>query len=285
MKLTADSGSTKTAWLLSDGGEAVLRFVTGGLNPVVMGLEEFREKVKPLPIPPLKREGTCCKIREIEFYGAGCTEEMCPKVAEIFRELFPEAEKVTVGSDMLGAAKALCGDKEGVAAILGTGANSCLYDGEKIVQNTPPLGYILGDEGGADVLGKLLLNGIYKRTLPDELITAFETETLLTKQTVIQRVYREPQANRFLASLSPFVHKHLDCIELRQIVIDNFRQFFRKNIKPYARPDLPVNFVGSIAFYYEKELKEAASLEGFEVGRILKEPLGEGIKCCKHGIV
>ena len=178
-----------------------------------------------------------------------------------------------VYSDLLGAARAVCGRREGIACILGTGANSCLYDGERIVQNTPALGYILGDEGSGAVLGRRLLNALYKGRLPQHLREAFEQETSLTMSDVIERVYRQPLANRFLASLSPFVARHLDEPALRNMVIDHFREFLRHNVAPYNAPQLPVGFVGSMAFHYQAELREAAHQEGFIMGDVMKSPI------------
>ena len=180
----------------------------------------------------------------------------------------------------MGAAHALCGHQEGIACILGTGANSCLYDGERIVQNTPALGYILGDEGSGAVLGRKFINALYKGRLPQGLREAFEQEMNLTMSTVIQRVYKEPQANRFLASLSLFIGKHLDVPEVRQLVVENFRDFLRNNVKPYGRPELPVSFVGSMAYHYESELREAVQLEGLVVGKILKRPGSSLVRFC-----
>ena len=180
----------------------------------------------------------------------------------------------------MGAAHALCGHQEGIACILGTGANSCLYDGERIVQNTPALGYILGDEGSGAVLGRKFINALYKGRLPQGLREVFEQEMNLTMSTVIQRVYKEPQANRFLASLSLFIGKHLDMPEVRQLVVENFREFLRNNVKPYGRPELPVSFVGSMAYHYESELREAVQLEGLVVGKILKRPVSSLIRFC-----
>jgi N-acetylglucosamine kinase-like BadF-type ATPase len=189
-------------------------------------------------------------------------------------ELSPKT--VEVHSDLMAAARALCQHEAGMACILGTGANSCLYDGENIVQNTPALGYILGDEGSGSVLGRLFLNAIFKNpalaTVRDEFLKANKMEL----KNIIQKVYREPMVNRWLASLSPFIMEHIDNPFIREIVVYNFREFFRKNIVPYNRPDLQVHFVGSMAHHYREELEEAAKAEGFELGNILQSPM-EGL--------
>ena len=155
------------------------------------------------------------------------------------------------------------GRNEGIASILGTGANSCLYDGDSIVQNTPALGYILGDEGSGAVLGRNFINAIFKNPLLADVRDDFLTTQQLTMADIIQRVYRQPMGNRFLASTSLYIGQHLDNPLLRQLVTDNFRQFFKNNIKPYNRPDLPVHFIGSMA----------ACSEGFILGQIMHSPM------------
>ena len=194
----------------------------------------------------------------------------------LLQEAFPQAKEVEAHSDLLGAARALCGHNYGIASILGTGANSCLYDGECIVQNTPALGYILGDEGSGGVMGKHFLHELYKGVLSDNIRSEFEQEYGLTMADVIQRVYREPMPNRFLASLAPFVHRYLSDAAIARLVIDNFRDFFRYNIRPYNHPEMPVSFVGSVAWHFRDQLAEAAEAEGFLLGTILKSPI-EGL--------
>ena len=181
--------------------------------------------------------------------------------------------QIEAHSDLLGAARALCGDSEGLACILGTGANSCLYDGEKIVANTPPLGYILGDEGSGAVLGKRFLNALYKGQLSNETKSDFEAEMRMTLTEVIERVYRQSLPNRWLASLSPFIHSRLDDPAVEALVVDNFSDFIARNIEPYHRRDLPLQAVGSIAFYYRDQLSQAANKVGYAVGKILRSPL------------
>ena len=179
-------------------------------------------------------------------------------------------------SDLMAAARALCQHEAGMACILGTGANSCLYDGEKIVQNTPALGYILGDEGSGSVLGRMFLNAIFKNPLFADIRDEFLQANKMTQADIIRKVYREPMANRWLASLSPFIHDHLAVPVVRQLVVDNFCEFFRKNLRPYQRLDLPVHFVGSMAHHFSKQLEEAAQEEGFIMGNILQSPI-EGL--------
>ncbi len=269
MRLVCDSGSTKTDWIVADQSSVILRFSTCGLNPAVMGVSRVKELLESVLLPRV--EGM--DISVVEYYGAGCTQAIIPDMQKLLADMLPTAKNVLVASDMFGAAKALCGKEKGICAILGTGANSCLYDGEKIVQNTPALGYILGDEGSGAVLGRMFLNAILKGLLPESITVAFTDETGLTQQDIIEKVYRSATPNRFLASMSPFIHRHLDVKEVRQLVIDNFRNFFTHNIRQYNCPQLPVNCIGSMAFFYTPELKEAAALEGFTIGKILRSPI------------
>ena len=272
MILIADSGSTKTDWALQSASGALARFHTQGINPFHQDRTVIAGILRQELLPQLDPE----KVSRVCFYGSGVRPELEPVMTSLFQEVFPQAEQVEAHSDLLGAAHALCGHNYGIASILGTGANSCLYDGRRIIANTPALGYILGDEGSGGVLGKLFLHELYKGVLSEKICSEFEREYGLTMADVIQRVYREPMPNRFLASLAPFIHRHLSDDAVRQIVIRNFRDFFRYNIRPYGLSDMPVSFVGSIAFHFRDQLTEAALAENFRLGKILQSPI-EGL--------
>ena len=279
MKLIADSGSTKTDWKLESvngsllTGEGGGRGLTQGINPFHMSEDTILDILRNELLPQL--DSVRSSIEEIEFYGAGCTVAKISVMKALLSEVFPSAKSVVVGSDMLGAAKALLGKNEGIACILGTGANSCLYDGEKIISNVSPMGYILGDEGSGAVLGKTFINELYKGG-HQEFISIFEKETNLTQADIIQKVYREALPNRFLASLSKFIGAHIAEEQwIEDMVVNCFRDFFRKNVRHYNRKDLSVSFVGSVAYYYQIQLKKAAEMEGFVIGKVLKSPLGD----------
>ena len=288
MILIADSGSTKTDWVLVTAGAQPVVINTQGINPVHQSREEivhiisneFQTRLSENPdVRKLKSSGRLMPDFPwaVYFYGSGVRPEKEALMKQLLHEVFPQAATIEAHSDLLGAARALCGHEEGVACILGTGANSCLYDGQQIVQHTPALGYILGDEGSGAVLGKRLVHAIYSGQLPEELKTVFEQEMKLTLPALIERVYRKPLANRFLASLSDFISRHLDDDEkLGKLVYDNFADFLSVHIYPYNRPDLPVSFVGSVAWYYQPQLREAASQLHIQVGTILRSPL-EGL--------
>ena len=275
MILIADSGSTKTDWALispSVLSSQLSVLSSQGLNPVHQSRETILQILRSELLPQLDSS----EIESVFFYGSGVRPEMEPVMANLLREVFPQAETIEAHSDLLGSARARCGHNYGIASILGTGANSCLYDGTSIVMNTPAMGYILGDEGSGASLGKRLLHDLYKGVLSEKVKASFETETGLVMPEIINKVYRQPLPNRFLASLSTFIHTHLDIPEMRQLVIDTFVDFFRFNIAPYQRPDLPVSFVGSIAYFFESELREAAESQGFTLGTILRSPI-EGL--------
>ncbi len=294
MKLIADSGSTKTDWVLIRDNAVVGRYQTQGINPFHQSEDDILNILRSELLAQLSPSTIHHQLSTIHhplstihhplstihhppltihYYGSGVRPELEEVMQRLLLSAFPSATFVEAYGDLLGAARAVVGSQEGIACILGTGANSCLYDGRQITQNTPPLGYILGDEGSGAVLGKRFLNALYKGFIPASLVTGFQEDIGMDMSAVIARIYREPMANRFLASLSPFISRHIDVPEVRQLVVDNFCDFFRRNVVQYDRRDLPVGFVGSIAWHYEDQLREAASQEGFIVGRVLKSPI------------
>ena len=187
------------------------------------------------------------------------------------------AVKVEVASDLLAAARAVCGRKPGIACILGTGSNSCYYDGENVVQNVSPLGYILGDEGSGAVLGKLLVGDVLKKQLPQHLCDKFMKEYDLDYTTIITSVYRKPAANRFLAQFAPFLERNIDEPSIHNIVLRSFTDFFTRNVASYpGYKELPCNFVGSIALCEKAVLQEAAQALGITIGTVIKDPM-EGL--------
>lgn len=268
--LIADSGSTKTEWDL-DG----LRIKTQGINPFHQDDDTIRAILCDELLPQLYSH---CSVSEfsslkVSFYGSGVRPELEEKIVRLLSEAFPEAKQIDAHSDLLGAAIALCGHSEGIACILGTGANSCLFDGQRIVKNTPPMGYVLGDEGSGAVLGIRFLNALYKDRLPHTILSDFEAYIGMNLAQVIDRVYRQPLANRWLASLSEFIHAHMGEPLIEALVVENFRDFLRYNVDPYGRRDLPVSALGSIAYYYQSQFLEALKSEGYTVGKILRGPL------------
>ena len=274
MYLIADSGSTKTDWCLCNQGTVLQNIQTQGINPYHQSEEAIETVLREELLPQLSlQKGTRLSIT---FYGSGCANDTaCNRIKEALTKVL-DTKDVTIHSDLLGAARALCGHQEGIACVLGTGSNSCLYNGKEIIANTPPLGYILGDEGSSAVLGRHLVGNCLKNQLPEALRDEFLTEYELTQEIILEKVYRQPLANRFLASLTPFLSKHREVPEIHQLLVDSFTDFFVRNVKQYRRPWLPIHFVGSIANVFSAELKEAAESLGMELGTIMRSPM-EGL--------
>ena len=271
MILIADSGSTKTDWCLVDNGVLVKQIFTKGTNPFFQTEDEISAEVSENLLPYLDT----AKVDAVWFYGAGCA---FPEKNEIVRAAIARHLDVPieVGSDLLGAARGLCGSQPGIACILGTGSNSCFYDGKEIVSNVSPLGFILGDEGSGAVLGKMLVGDVLKNQLPAALKEEFLARYELTPAIILERVYKKPFPNRFLASLSPFLVEHLDVPEIHTLVQNGFKAFFERNVKQYDYKQYPVHLIGSLAYYYRSVLQEAAEQTGVRLGTIKQSPM-EGL--------
>lgn len=273
MILIADCGSTKIDWCVVENGKVVNQIFTCGMNAIMLTEDEMAARIADELVPELNG----AKFDAVYFYGAGCiNDEVCGNVANAIRRNIP-APTIDVHTDLLAAARALCGHEAGIACIMGTGSNSCYYDGEKICDNVSPLGYILGDEGSGAVLGKILIGDVLKNQLPQELCQKFLAEFELDRMTIIRRVYKEPQGNRFLASVTPFLIRNIEHPAIHNLVLNAFKAFFVRNIAQYqGYRDLKVNFIGSIAFYYRQVLEEAAAATGCTIGTIIKSPM-EGL--------
>lgn len=275
MILLADSGSTKVHWCLVTASGQYTDIFTDGINPFFQTSDAMRNSIcnQLLPkIAPLLWAGT---LTHIFFYGAGCTPEKKGFVQKALEGVFKKAE-VHVESDMLGAARALLGHNAGVACILGTGSGSCYFNGENIDWCVPSLGYILGDEGSAAVLGKRLVSDLLKNQLGDDLKEAFFKEYETSMPDIFEKVYRQPFPNRFLAKLSKFCADHIEDQRIHDLVYDHFVQFIRRNLVQY-HVSSPIGFVGSIAYYYKPVLEEAMKAENMPLGTILQDPI-EGLK-------
>jgi len=275
MILIADCGSTKVEWCLVDEGKAVKSLYTSGINALLMTEVEIADSIGRELMPEIGD----AQVSEVYFYGAGCiSDETCGNVRRAISAHI-SAEKIEVSTDLLAAARALCGKDVGIACILGTGSNSCYYNGEKIVDNVSPLGYILGDEGSGAVLGRLLIGDVLKDQLPQDLCEKFLKQYNLDRMEIIHRVYREPQANRFLASVSPFLLENMEEPAIHRLVLNEFKSFFVRNIMHYdGYRDMKINFVGSIAYYYRDVLKEAADAIDATLGTIVVSPMAGLVK-------
>jgi len=273
MILIADSGSTKTDWCIAAQGKQLQRITTQGINPFFLSEDAIGEEVRSSLLPELQAN----TFEALYFYGAGCVPEKFSMMQTALGK-YLEVKTIEVNSDMLGAARALSGRNPGIVCILGTGSNSCYYDGEKIISNVSPLGFILGDEGSGAVLGKQLVGDLLKNQLPVELKEKFLQEFDLTPGMIIERVYRQPFPNRFLASLSPFLLRNIEEPTLRSLVFNSLRSFLTRNVMQYEYKKYSVYFIGSIAYHYREILEEAIIASGMELGGIVQNPISGLVK-------
>lgn len=279
MQLIADAGSTKTVWsLLTRSGHSE-DFQTEGINPFFQSENDIADIVSNRLLPQLAKHLWVGPITNIYFYGAGCTKEKSVIVKNALSRFFKKSE-IVVDSDMVGAAVALFGKQTGVACILGTGSNSCLWSDGQIKFQVPSLGFILGDEGSGGALGKRLVADLLKNQLNEELKHKFLTENNLTQADIIERVYRQPLPNRFLASLSKFCADNISDENIKALVKRHFAEFADRILVQYKNvalsagiEDLKFGFVGSVAYYYEPFLREVMTERGLQISEILKDPI------------
>ena len=274
MILIADSGSTKTDWCVVENGQPIQQISTKGINPFFQSEEEISNEIATSLLPQLKTNA----LDAVYFYGAGCG--FPDKIAMVHRAITKHLQikrEVEVNTDMLAVSHGLCQHEAGIACIMGTGSNSCYYDGKQIVSNVSPLGFILGDEGSGAVLGKLLVGDILKNQMTPELKEKFLKQFGLTPADIIDRVYRKPFPNRFLASLSPFLAQNIDEPCIHALVLGSFKSFLKRNVMQYENfRNSKVHFIGSVAFYYKTILAEAAQEMNIQLGTIIKSPM-EGL--------
>jgi len=274
MILVADSGSTKTEWKILKDGDPLESIYTSGINPYFLSNEEIYNLLQ-------KEAGELSKIifRKIYFYGTGCnSESKFYTVKEALTRFFQNNE-VFIGSDLLAAARSLCQDEPGIACIMGTGSNSCYYDGTEIVANVAPLGYILGDEGGGAVLGRKLISGILKKQLPAKVIDTFFDTYKLTQSDIQESVYMKPFPNRFLGQFAKFIALNIEVPELQDIVVTSFDDFLKRNVLQYPESgELPIHFTGSIAFHFRPFLEKLLEKNNLRLGIITLSPIDNLMK-------
>jgi glucosamine kinase len=281
MILIADGGSTKTSWCqLSETGQRVY-FNTEGYNPDFVNTQDIINSLsKSLP-DTLPRD----EVREIYFYGAGVSSPAKAEViAAAMRHIFSGANKIEVTEDLLAAARALLGHGPGFAAILGTGTNSCIYDGQKITHNVDSLGYFLGDEGSGSFLGKRLLRDYLRGLLPDGLQEALKEEYHLgTRNDIIDRLYNQALPNRFLASFAKFAYDHNNVSYCRQIVVEAFEAFFQNIVLHYpGYQNYTFNCIGSVGYNFRDALTQVANSHGMQVGKIIRSPIDDLVSFHEH---
>jgi glucosamine kinase len=277
MILIADSGSSKTDWRLIDNQKNIHQFSTIGFNPyfqdTITIANEIREnllsKMNILPLTELKTDQLF-----IYFYGAGCSSiEKCEIVKIALLQVFPHAI-IEVEHDLLAAARALLGNEKGIAAILGTGSNSCYYDGEKITENVTSLGFILGDEGSGAFIGKHFIQDYLNKEVPNNIAELFYTTYKLSTEDILDSVYKKPMPSKFLASFSKFINQNNKEEYFIELINNNFTQFLTKHICKYSNHlEVNVNCVGSVAYHYRESLKAIASTRGITIDKIIETPI------------
>ena len=272
VKLIADSGATKAEWCLLHNGKKKTIF-TQGISPYFLNTEQITDLLMKELKPKLKN----IQVDEIFYYGTGCANPANAKsVKKAVSKIFPES-KIEVNHDLMAAARALCGKEKGVACILGTGSNSCYYDGKKIVKNSPGLGYVLGDEGSGAYLGKKVIQYYLYGTFDDELRGRFDLTYTTNTAEILESVYKKPLPNRYLASYAKFLADNRGHYMIENIIEDGLNDFFFSHLCKYRETwTLPIHFAGSVAFGFKDVLQQLCNSYEFELGRIMKNPM-EGL--------
>ena len=272
VKLIADSGATKAEWCLLKNGRKKTLF-TQGISPYFLNTEQIYQLLEKELKPRLRKED----IHEIYYYGTGCANPLNARsVKKAISKSFSGA-KVEVTHDLMGAARALCGRDKGVACILGTGANSCYYNGKKILKNSPGLGYVLGDEGSGAYLGKKVIQYYLYGTFDDELRGRFDLTYTTNASEILENVYKKPLPNRYLAGFARFLADNRGHYMIENIIEDGLNDFFFTHLCKYREAwSLPIHFAGSIAFGFKDVLQQLCNSYEFELGRVMKNPM-EGL--------
>ncbi len=273
-KLIADSGATKTEWCLL-GGSRKKTIITEGISPYFFNSAQIAEVIQSKVLPGLKNA-----IPEtIHFYGTGCADAANNKLVEKgIQKAFPKA-KISVESDLMAAARALCGHEKGVACILGTGSNSCVFNGKKIIKNNPAPGFILGDEGGGSYLGKKVVQYFIYSTFDEDLMHKFKLKFKTDYREILQHVYKEAWPNRYLASFTSFLSENRGHFMIENILEDGLSDFFFTHLYKYNETwTLPIHFCGSISWHFRDVIKELCASFELQLGKIIKDPMGELIK-------
>lgn len=269
VKLIADSGATKCEWcLLEDGKKKTIH--TQGISPYFLNEQQILALLEKSLLPKLKS----AIITEVHFYGTGLSNPLNVTILKtVLKKCFKKA-KIKVETDLTAAARALCGKNKGIACILGTGSNSCYYDGKKMSKNSPGIGYILGDEGSGAYLGKKVIQHFLYGTFDEELQARFEKRFLINAIEILENVYKKPLANRYLASFTIFLAENRGHYMIENIIEDGLNDFFFTHIYKYRESwTLPINFIGSVAFGFKDVLQELCNTYELELGKVMKAPM------------
>lgn len=273
MILIADGGATKIQWVVIEEGKASVPIETTGFNPYFMAPEVLTDAVEKDLVPFIKQG----YITRVFYYGAGCsTPAKCGIVEDVLKEIFDRAD-FEIHHDLLGAARALFHRQEGIACILGTGSNSCLFDGKTILENVTSLGFLFGDEGSGAYLGKLFLTEYLRKRLPEEIRQAFDKKFGFTLENILDSVYNKPHPNRFLASFARFIGDHRSHEFIQNLIRQNFRDFFRDQVTQYTDyQNKQLAVVGSIGFHFLDIFKDVAEEHDMKVSKVIQSPI-EGL--------
>jgi len=270
MILIADGGSTKTDWRLIKDGREYKKIQTSGFNPYLVGSDEIEAILWKELQPYIDNTA----VNSVYYYGAGCSTAVKNQIVETaFEIIFPNA-KLYISHDLLAASHALCGDEEGIAAILGTGSNSCYYDGKDIKDGIFSLGYFFGDEGSGAYLGKQLITAYLHKELPEEIAKKLSEAYPMSLENILDAVYTKPAPSRFLASFSNFINENRFHPYIYNLITDAFRLFYKYQVCCYARhKEVPVHFVGSVAYHYRDILTAIGMEFGVKTGKFIKAPI------------
>lgn len=280
MILIADSGSTKTEWRILKEPVPEESVISSGINPYFLTTNEIYLLLKK-ELANIS-ENT---FNKIYFYGTGCNSEAKNNTVREALYSFFSAAEIFIGSDLLGAARSLCQNDPGIACIMGTGSNSCYYNGTIIVSNVAPLGYILGDEGGGAVIGRKLISAVLKKQVPQKVIELFFDTYKITAAEILESVYMKPFPNRFLGQYVRFISANIHIPELKDIITTSFEDFIRRNILQYPESRLfPVHFTGSIAFHFRPVLEELLTGNNLRSGIITLSPMDNLIRYHLHNL-
>jgi glucosamine kinase len=269
MIIIADSGGSKTDWRLIDNSGAVGQANAPGFNPYYQPIDDLKKSVQELLLPKINEE-----VDKIFFYGAGVSSVKNQlTIKSAFLEFFPGAH-IEIGWDLLAAARALCGHEPGIACIMGTGSNSCLYDGDKITANVANLGWILADEGSGANIGRKFLVDYLREVMPEHLRNQFRERYPLSREEFLEKVYQQERPSAFLASFTKFIFQHLKEPYCYQLIYNSFAEFYENNVMKYENyKNLKVHFTGSISFYFSDVLRQVANDKGITVKNILEGPI------------
>ena len=270
MILIADGGSTKADWVALDlKGNELFRTRSRGLNPAILDEDQLESRL----INNFELTNNAREVKAVYFYGAGCgTAKPTAKLEKVLQKIFPKA-KINVAEDMLAAVYAASGGAEAIVCILGTGSNSCYFDGQQMHQNVPSLGYILMDEASGNYFGKKLLIDYYYKKMPEYIAKDFEQKYDLTADNIKRHLYQKDAPNAYLGQFAEFMFNYTDDPYMHDLIKEGFKEFFEKRVKPYEKKEVPVYFIGSIAYFFRPVLEEVAKEYGYKIAGVIRRPI------------